>query len=244
MAPKASNTRYVKIFGLALVVMFAIGALGSTTAVAAEHIYKVEGKELKAGEEKEITAKASEEFTLRGKGALEIETVTKCKKLKLRASLKPVIIGGNPGTSKNEIIELEECVDTIGGTKCSSVEIEEATTNDELVTVRAPSELNGKLATLFTPASGKVLAKIKLNKCGIFGSQSVTVEGTTAALVEPEATEALEVMLVWNEKMEITEVEKQNGTKEKVGLISNGKKVTLNGSALVSLVSGQKWGAF
>lgn len=244
MAPKASNTKYVKIFGLTLVIMFAIGALALTTAIAAEHVYKVEGKELKAGEEKEIAAKASEEFTLRIKGVFEIEGVAKCKKLKLKSSLKPVIVGGIPGTSKNEVIELEECSGTVGGTKCASVEIVKEPTHDELVTIRAPSELAGKLATLFTPASGKVLAKIKFNNCGVLGNQVATVEGTTAALVEPEAIEALEENLVWNEKMEITEIEKQNGAKEKVGLTSSGKKATLNGKAAVSLVSVQKWGAF
>ncbi len=234
----------IKVVGLALVAVFAMSAMAAATATAAEHIYKIEGKKLEAGEEREIKAKVSEEFTLKGKGVFEIEAVTKCKKLKLKASLKPVIVGGLPGTSKNEAIEFEECSATVGGSKCSSVEITNAATNNELVTIRAPAELNGKLATLFTPASGKEFSKTKLNKCGIFGSQSATVEGTTAALVEPEASEAVEGMLVWHESMEITEIEKQNGTKEKVGLTSGGKKATLNGSALVALVSGQKWGAF
>ncbi|MGA2163966.1 MAG: hypothetical protein ABSH36_05805 [Solirubrobacteraceae bacterium] len=235
----------MRIIGLALVALFAMSAIAAATATAApKHIYMVEGKELKAGETKEITAKDSEEFTLKGKGALEIEAVTKCKKLKLKASEHPEIIGGTPGTSAKEVIEFEECSGTVGGSKCSSVEIENAATNNELVTVVKPESLKGKLATLFTPTKPPVFSKEKLNKCGIFGSQSATVEGTSAALVEPEATEALEGMLVWSEKSEITEIEKQNGTKATVGLTSGKKKATLNGIALVALVSGQKWGAF
>lgn len=238
--------KHIRIIGLALVAVFALGAVAATSALAApEHIYKIEGNKLEAGETREIKASAKTEFTLKGKGVLEVEAVTKCKKLKLKASEHPDIIGGTPGTSAHEVIEFEECSGTVGGSKCASVEVENAATNNELVTIRAPSELNGKLATLFTPASGKLFSKIKLNKCGfIFGSQKAEVEGTSAALVSPEATEAVAGTLAWHESMEITEVEKQGGAKVAVGLKSNGKLATLNGESSVELVSGLKWGAF
>jgi hypothetical protein len=235
----------IKLVGLGLIAAFALSAIATTSAMAApKHIYMVESKALAAGETKEITAKDSEEFTLTGKGALEVEAVTKCKKLKLKASEHPEIIGGTPGKSAKEVIEFEECSATVGGVKCTSVEVENASTTNELVTVLKPESLKGKLATLFDPTSGTVFSKIKLNKCGILGNQTATVEGTTAALIEPEATEALEGMLVWNSKSEITEVETQSGAKHPVGLTSDKKKATLNGIALVALVSGQKWGAF
>jgi hypothetical protein len=237
------NMKHVRIIGLALIALFALSAIAATTAMAApKHVYTVESKELLAGETKEIKAKDSEEFTLKGKGALNIEAVTKCKKLKLKASEHPEIIGGIPGTSSKEVIEFEECSATVGGSKCEKVEVENAATNNELVTIVKPAALAGLLATLFTPSSGKVFSKIKLTKCGVFGSQSATVEGTSAALVE-SSVEAVAGMLVWNEKSEITEVETQSGAKKTVGLTSDSKLATLNGSALVELVSGQKWSA-
>lgn len=239
--------KHIRIIGLALVAVFALCAFASASALAApSDTFSVAGKKLESGETKEIQAKDSEEFTFKGKGALEAEAVTKCKKLKLDSADKPEIVGGTPGTSKGEAIEFEECSAVIksvlGEAKCTSVEITSPETNNELVTIVAPAELKGKLATLFTPASGKVFSKIKLNKCGALGSQSAEVEGTTAALVPSEA-EALEGTLSWSEKSVITEIEKSNGTKEKIGLTSDKKTATLNGAASVSLVSGQDWSA-
>ncbi|HEV3322316.1 MAG TPA: hypothetical protein VG147_09025 [Solirubrobacteraceae bacterium] len=241
------NMKHIRIIGLALVAVFALCAFAATSALAMPSAtFSVAGKKLETGEAKEIKATDSEEFTLKGKGALEAEAVTKCKKLKLDAADKPEIVGGTPGTSKNESIEFEECTGVIkslfGEAKCTSVEITSPETNNELVLVVAPAELKEKLATLFTPASGKVFSKIKLNKCGALGNQTAEVEGTTAALVPSEA-EALEGKLVWSEKSIITEIEKTNGTKEKVGLTSDKKTATLNGAASVSLVSGQDWSA-
>jgi hypothetical protein len=224
--------QYIKLIGVCLMAIFGACIL-TTSAAAAEDIYRIEGIELEAGETVGITASAKTEFSLKSKGALEIEAVVKCKKLKLKESEGPEIIGGDPGTSAKEVIEFEECSATVGGSKCSSVEITNAPMNNELVTVRAPSGLSGKLATLFTPVSGKELLKIKLNKCGIFGSQAATVEGTTAAVTSPEGVFEPEGEWAWNEKEEITEIEKHNGTKGTVGLTSDGKKSTLEGVAKV-----------
>jgi hypothetical protein len=237
----------MKILGLALVAMFAITAVAATSALAElSHTYSVAGKELKAGETKEITAKDSEEFTLKGKGALEAEAVTKCKKLKLKASEHPEIIGGVPGTSAKEVIEFEECSARIksllGEATCKSAEVSNASTTNELVTVVKPEALKGQLAARFVPTTGKLFSTVKLKECGALGSQKAEVEGTTAALI-PETAEAVEGKLVWNEKSEITEVENQKKEKVKVGLESDKKLATLNGAASVSLVSGQDWSA-
>lgn len=232
----------IRILGLALVALFAFGAVAAYAAEP-EDIYKVEGSKLEGKEE--ITSKAKTEFILKGTGPLGIKSETKCKKLKLAAAEKPVIVGGQPGKSEKEKIEFEECTGTVGGSKCSSVSIESASTNNELVSIVAPSGKKEKLATLFTPASGKVFTTIKLTKCGIFGSQEAKVEGTSAALVSPEKIEAVTGTLVWNEKEEITEVKKHgSSSSEKVGLKFDGNAATINGEAEVELVSKKKWGAF
>jgi hypothetical protein len=237
--------KHIRVIGLVLVALFAMATAATSAMAAPKHVYKVAGKELAAGEEKEIrSSMKSASFVLKGKGALEIESVTTCKKLKLNAALKPVIVGGTPGTSKNEAIEFEECSATVGGAKCEKVAISSATTNNELVTIVLPAAKAGKLATLFTPATPPVFSTIKLTKCGIFGTQEAKVEGSTAAWINPEAVEEVKGMLIWNEKEEITEVENQKGEKIKVGLTATKKKATLNGEAFVELVSGQVWGAF
>jgi hypothetical protein len=226
--------RYIKLVGVCLVVTLGVCVVVAS-ASAAEDIYKIEGSKLEAGETVGITASAKTEFTLQAKGALEIEAVIKCKGLKLDEGQFPEVIGGTPGTSAKEVIDFEECSATVGGSKCSSAEIENAEMNNELVTIRAPSGLSGKLATVFIPASGTTLMRLKLNKCGIFGSESATVEGTTAAATSPEGVFEPEGEWAWNEKEQITEIEKHNGTKEKVGLTSDKKQAVIQGAARVAL---------
>jgi hypothetical protein len=231
----------MSILGLALVAMFAMSAIAATAAMATTtDEYQIELKKLEANETREIKASAKSEFTLKGKGALNIEAVTKCKKLKLDAADHPFVAGGTPGTSGNEAIEFEECKGTVGGAECTGgVEIESAKTTNELVEVAAPSGKAGDLAVLFKPVSGTTFSKEKLNKCGAFGSQSATVEGSTAAIASTEL--AVKGTLAWNEKEEVTEIKKLNGTKEKVGLTSDKKAATLNGESFVELVSGASW---
>jgi hypothetical protein len=232
----------MRILGLALVAMFAFSAIAATAAMATTtDIYQIEGTKLAAGETREIKASIkSTEFVLEGTGPLGIKAVTKCTALKLDAADDPVILGGEPGKSGREAIEFSGCTATLGGSKCSSVTVESAQTNNELVEIVAPSAKAGDLAVLFTPASGTKFSEEKLKSCGIFGSQSAAVEGTTAALV-PVTTEAVKGELVWNTKEEITEIKKLNGTVDKVGLTSDSNKATLNGESFVELASGKKW---
>ncbi len=232
--------KHLRIIGLALVAVFAVSAIAASGASALSHTYTVEGKKLEANATKEIRSSAATEFVLKGED-LGIKSVTKCTAIKLDAALHPVIVGGEPGTSKNELIEFEGCTATLGGTKCTSVTVEGASTNNELVTIVKPEALKGKLATLFTPTSGTAFSKIKFTKCGVL-SITATVEGSTAALV-PSEVESKLGMLSWSESSEITEVETQSGAKKTVGLKANGNKATLNGEATVELVSGQSWSA-
>ncbi len=208
--------------GLVLMVVFVLSAVTTSIASASpEHIFKVEGKKLEADEKREITAKAKTEFVFTGTGSLGIKSETRCKKLKLNAAEKPVIVGGAPGTSAKELFEFEECTATIGGSKCSSVAIESFSLNNELVTIVLPAAKAGKLAWLFTPATGKVVATFKFKSCGIFGSLEAKAEGTTAAQCIPEKTEQAALALAWRDKEDITEIKKQNGTLEHAGLASS-----------------------
>ncbi len=235
----------IKLAGLCLVAVFAFGAVTVAQASAAEYIYKVKGAKLEAGQTKEIKSSVKKEFVLKGKGVLNIESVTKCKALELNAAEKPVIVGGKPGKSEKEKIEFKECSATLGGGKCEKVEVENVSTNNEIVTVVKPEALKGRLATLFTPSAGEVFSKVKFVKCGIFGSQKAEVKGKSAGLDEPNGLEEVKDWLVYaTGAAEITEVEKSNGEKVKVELTNEGKKATIEGEAWVELASKEVWGVF
>jgi hypothetical protein len=239
----------IKSFCLCFAVVLATygGAVAEVSA-APEHIYMVEGKKLEAGEKKEIKAKLlSGDFTIKGSETIlgtKIPFVIECKKFKLNAAEKPLIVGGNPGTSEKEKFEFEECEATLDGTKCGSVTIETVKVNNELVTIIHPATKNGKLANWFVPASGGVFWTIKVKSCGIFGSHEWKVEGSTAAAEFTEKTEKPVQYWEWNEGEEITEIERQSGSKFSIGLKSAGNTTTLNGQVEVELVSKEMWGGF
>lgn len=214
-----------------------------------EHIYKVEQVKLEAGKVKEITAKLKPgtEFIITGEREivkLKIKWEIKCKNLKLNAVEKPVIIGGVPGRSEKEKFEFGECAATLGGSKCEKVAIESVLTNNELVSIVAPLIKKELIAMLFTPAVGKVFMKTKFTKCGSFGSQEATIEGTTAAQIVPEKIDAIALVLVWRKAEEITLVKSQNGVMSPVGLKATGNAASLEGEVELELLTKEKWGVF
>jgi uncharacterized cupredoxin-like copper-binding protein len=236
-----TTMKHIRVIGLVLVALFAMATAATSALAAPEHIYKVgnPGKKLEAKETREIAATAKTEFILKGTD-LGQTSETKCKKLKLNAADDPVIVGGEPGRSEREDIVFEECKAKLGSIECSSVVVESALANNELVTTIKPT--TGKEASLFTPASGKVFTKIKLT-CGII-KITAEVTGNTAALISPEKTIAKAGTLIWNEKEPITEIEKQNKTKETIGLKFAGSTASINGESEVTLTNGEEWGAF
>jgi hypothetical protein len=240
--------RSIKVVGLAILAALALSALAAGQASAAEYIYRIEGKTLGAGESKEITSSAKKEFVLKGKGVLNVESVTTCKKLKVEtgAVIEGGTEGGKPGKSKEKVI-FEECSATVGGTKCKGgVEVENVVVTNEIVTVSAPPKLKGRLAVLFAPASGEVFSKVKFKECGILGSPKAEITGTSAALVEAEKTEAeVGVLQYKTGESEISEIETSVGKKKKVELDNEKtKKSTIEGEANVVLVSKEKYGIF
>ena len=236
----------IRIIGLALLALAAVSATAASSASAIcpllELGYCVNGVPLLAGSTKEVTASAKTPFVLKGE-LLGLKSVTTCQKLKLNAAQKPTINGGMPGTGAKQKTEFEECTATLGGAACAGVVVGSALSNTTQTMVALPAGLKGRLATLFTPSSGSVFTSIKLTNCGGF-STTAEVTGTTAALNNPERTEGLDGELIWNEPQEITEVELSGGTKEAIGLKFGGKPAGLLGTALILLVSKEKWGVF
>jgi hypothetical protein len=118
--------------------------------------------------------------------------------------------------------------------------------NSELATILLPAGKKGMLANWFAPDNeGKKFLIFTLNKCSIFGSQSIEIKGTTAAWISTENKEQVVQTLVWNEKEEIKEIELQSGLKFTPELTNKeGKVVTFNGEIEVELVTKENWGAF
>lgn len=234
------------IIGLALLAVTAISAIASSSAFAVCELtlgYCVLGKPLGAGESREIDAAARTEFVLKGE-VLTIPSVTKCKQLKLNHNQHPVIIGGMPGTGAGQLIEFSECSATVNNEPCGGVVVHNVPTTTEQVHVVLPATLKNRLATLFRPTNGSTFTTILLKECPIVGTTEATVTGTTAALDNPVLTEQPHGTLIWTEAQQIKEVSKLDGKKEPVGLIFAGNAATLNGEALVLLVSKEPWGVF
>jgi hypothetical protein len=237
----------IRVIGLALVAMLAMGVAAASAVATPSHLYEVETKALAENETKEIRSRAKTEFILKGEQEIlgsKVKSETKCKTLKLNAAEHPIIIGGPVGKSAKEQIEFGECTATLGGSKCEKVVVESASTNDELVTILKPAGKNGKLGSLFTPAVGKVFTTVKFTKCGIFGTREAKVEGTSTALVLGEGVQSVVGVLSYSETEEVTEIEKQSGTKEPTGLKFSGFPATIKGEAEVELTTSQVWGAF
>lgn len=238
----------ISIIGSVLMAIMAMGAVAASSAMANCELtlgYCVLGKPLGGGQTQGIEAKAAKEFVLKGE-FLGIKSVTKCKKLKLNAAKAPVIVGGMPGTGRNQLVEFAECSATLGGSACNAVSVSNASTETIQVMIDHPTSLLGKLATYFVPANGgTTFSTIKLTECGLLGSQEATVTGTTAALDTPVLTEAETGNLVYKEGAEeITEILHLDGKALKVGLKFGGNVATLDGEATVSLVSKEPWGVF
>lgn len=239
----------IKLFGLSLTIALAVCAGGVANASAAPlHIYKVAAAKLEAGAKEEITAKLRETKTFTMKGEKEIlfakvKWEVKCTGLKLKAASEPMIVGGTPGSSEKEVFAFSGCTATLGGAKCEGLALATFEMNNELVTVLLPAGKAGELGNWFVPDE-KRFGIVELRKCGIFGTETVEIEGSTAALVVPEAVEGVTQLWVWKEAEQITEIERQSKEKFKPALISGKSPVTLNGEVEVELVTKEEWGAF
>lgn len=231
--------RLIKMLGMLLVALF---LTGTTTAsgVEPELIYRVEGKKLEASEKQEVALAARTAFTIKATGPLGKDEV-KCSRLKLDSAERPVIVGGRPGTSEKEVMELAECSGSVGGAICSSVNVGGIPVDTELVSVLAPAKNSGQISLL---AMIIVVFSINFKSCGVFGNQEAKVGGDDAALFAPAEGEAASKALVWDAGEEITEVKLANGSTAKLGLTSGGHPVTLSGEAEMALAGGQGWGVF
>ena len=250
----------VKSMMAALVAVFAFGCAAATVAHAEEApFWSVEGARLAAGETREITAKtyktkAHSGFTLTV-GSKKIS----CSTIKLKEGSIGGSNAGNPGTD-HEVIELSgSCTVEGNGTECKVKEpIVSSAVSSELV----ESEKGEKESLLMElkPVSGTKFMSLLFegSKCTI---KEAVVEGEIASemLIDPNDEELGAKITQSNEpdetksvlvnfpstaiaKVWLVKEEKGSEVSVKELLTSTKEAVKVEGTALVSLASGEEFG--
>lgn len=214
-----------------------IGGVGVVTgASGAEYSYRVNGTMLGTGQSKPFAMKAKTHQVIKATVA-GIEFRAECEDVQANAVQEPVIKGGVPGTASKVQLEGSGC----HVPDCEVTSLKTSVLEGEIVTVVEPSSERGKLAEMLkaTEAS-QPFAVMNVSCIG-----TMDIRGTTALLYSPEKTEQKAVDLIAEAKAHlITEIEKSNGTREKVGLKYEGNSVTWEGENTVELGSGESWGVF
>jgi hypothetical protein len=173
-----------RLIGLALLAVFALGAVMASAAQAEEAPYwTVTGTRLEAGQTRFITAKEVSPFVL---NSPSLKLKVTCDE----TSVLPhaVLLGSEPGEpgTNDEIVTFDDCtVEGNGsGSECTKV-------TEPINTVNLKSELvedktKTKLLVLFQPASSNLLAELKFPKgCKV---EIAKVTGSVNAAVIDEAT--------------------------------------------------------
>ena len=237
--------------------------------------YKIEGKttafeRLEAGETASIAASTSEETTEPWKLVAGTKVVT-CKSIALSSAELEGSTGQNSGKSK-ETVKFDECSVTGNGEPCEVAESKTITTEpliNELGYAKktAGGEGEGKILTIFKPASGTKFAKINFEGPGCKVTSTIVetkagCEPACEGVIAEDQTEedksievdaeapvaainditfpATEITGIWTEAGGV--LKGRNG-----GIAAFGVKAQQIGSADIALsgtLAGKKWGVF
>jgi hypothetical protein len=242
--------RHFKLIGIALLAVFALGAVVASAAQAEEApFWTVGGTRLGAGQTRFITAKEAKSFVLSGAGV----TIT-CTATTVNAGA--VILGsaaGEPGTD-DETVNFKTCTVEGNGTGSGCGTVSEPITKTNLKSELVLDKTKVKLLTLFQPASGSLLAELKFPAgCKV---ETIKVTGSVLAEVLNEKEEAITtssakaqyksgfLRFPSAQPVDIWLIKGGVGKEvEAKALETNALPATLSGQALVSLESGAEWSA-
>jgi len=236
------------MIGVALVAVFAMGAIFSASASATSApFWSINGTRLAEGKTHFITAKAVSSSLSLSVAANGV--VITCKKFKLKEGSLLGSSETNPGTN-DEVVVFEECKLEAGNGGPTECKLEPTT----LTTNSLKSELVERVAapkillTEFFPAKGAFITlKFTGSKCT---STSTAVEGAVAAEVKTPAGGTLELgqtaiqATSWNLNFPTTPIKKiilvKAGTAEEkeIELLAFSDPSVESGEALVALASG------
>lgn len=241
---------------LALVAMLAFGAVAATAAQAETGpFWSIEGTRLGTGATEEVTGKAVTAQVLSAGGK-----VVTCQKVEPKAGAK--IIGeatGEAGKAETTL-RYSECTVTGDGTNCEveKGEVETKALKAELVEDAATKK---KLLVDFLPASGKTFAELKFTKpggeCEVAATKVTGIDVLAEVLTDP-GNETVELggpargsAKSWYLEIEVPQptafwlIKEEKGKEVKIAkeekLEAFGGAATLEGKALISLVSGKEW---
>jgi hypothetical protein len=240
----------VRLVLLSLVaVLSAAAMLASSASAAISFQWNVSGKKLEAGQSREFTSSADGKFSLEGKvaGAAAVLLSTE-----LSVAKGAKIIGGVPGTNEEIVVFKGVTVDKPAN--CGLLQA--ATAPGVVQTTPLKTEIvegtngegvgNGSVDILFTPKTTgtELFATFELagTSC-LFKGTVAPVTGLLLALALPERAEGVTGALDF-EASTSKQYKTSGGTLGKALLAFAGEDASLLGLALVSLTTGEKFGAF
>ncbi len=239
-----------RLIGVALLAVFALSAVIATVAQAEEApFWTVGGSRLKAGQTRNITAKAfSGTLTL---NTPEAGITVTCKKTKLNVG---VILGSEPGESgkNDEVVEFTECSVTGNGTACTLPNpIITEPLSSELVENVENKKVGKKLLTEFFPTSGTNFVTLKF--VGACTNKETKVTGKVAAEALTETSGVIELGQAASQGKsylinfpatsikEVWLIKGGTGSIVKTELLAFADTSTEVGTALVLLENGGEW---
>jgi hypothetical protein len=237
-------------FSIVLAAVFAMSVVGATAAGAAEGpFYRVAGARLKAGESKEVKAKAREKYVMSTAGS----TIT-CRNQALVANSKIVGSTGATAGTGEETIEFTECTVEGNGYECEIANGKIATNALKSELGYAIKERTGKILVLLKPVSGSTFATIKFAGSGC-KTLEMPLEGSVAAEassghnaveVGKEPVEAIaNEMRFPRQSIKTAWVEKEGKLGEKkLGMKVFSVAFTIDGLSELTLVAEPKWGVY
>jgi len=248
---QVAKMKRFRLIGVALLAVFALSAVVATVAQAEEApFWTVGGSRLKAGQTRNITAKA---FSANLKlSTPEAGITVTCNKVKLNVG---VILGSEkeePGKN-DEVAEFSECTQSGNGEKCTLLtSIITTPLTSELVENVESKKVGKKLLVEFFPTSGTNFAtlvfsgecKIKETKVtGKVAAEVLTDPGEAAIELGQAASQAKSYLLKFpaTSVTEVWLIKAGVGSAVKVGLTAFGDESFEAGTTLVLLEGEGEW---
>jgi hypothetical protein len=230
-------------------VISAAAMLASSASAAISFQWNVSGKKLEAGQSREFTSSADGKFQLEGK-VVGNSSLLLSSELSVLKGAK--IIGGVPGTNEETVVFKGVTVDK--PTVCGVLQrggapgvVETTPLKTEIVEgTNGEGKGNGSVDILFTPkgTGTEVFATFELTGASCLFKETIpAVTGLVLALSLPERAEGVTGALDFEastSKQYLTSA----GVLGKALLAFAGEDASLLGLALVSLTTGEKFGAF
>jgi hypothetical protein len=234
-----------RLFLVSLVAaLSAVALLASSASALIAYQWKVNTKTLAAGEQRTFTASAESTFDLKG-------TIGGAAVLLLSSALKVTpggrIIGGKPGTAEEQVVFEDVTVDKPADCEVESLPnpVEGTVRTVQLKSQIVESRISREPLILFSPEEGTVLAELRfLGEDCVVDNEEANITGNVVADPLPHLTEVLTGLLDFEPSTGNEFFLSTGSAAETAGLKLGGEPAKLGGTALVTLLTDEKFGAF